>query len=482
MASEKIKNFWIICISTIFILLNTFALYFEFYYVLFLPLALIIFYLALLQLDILLLTIVFFTPLSVFLRFLVKDLPIDMNLPTEPLMVGAMFLFFLKLLKEKTYDTKIFFHPISIAILLNLAWLIVTTISSTMPVVSIKFVLARIWFIVVGYFAMIPLFSNIKRMRIFIWLYILGLLIVSSYSIYRLLGFGLFDQKAAHFVMRPFFSDHTGYGAMLAMIIPAVIGLSWFSNYHKAVKILLTGLIIFTFWALALSYSRAAWLSLIAASGVLFLMHFRVKLRTMLIFSLILGILFFIFRFEIFDKLSKNKQDTSVDFEEQVKSITNIATDASNRERINRWNSAFRMFSEKPIFGWGPGTYMFLYAPFQKSADKTIISTNAGIRGNAHSEYLGPLAESGIFGTLTFLLIVILVAKTAINLYFRTTEKQWKLMILVTFLGLITYFVHGFLNNFLDTDKAAVPFWGFIAMLAAMDLYFIPKKQISQNR
>jgi putative inorganic carbon (HCO3(-)) transporter len=27
------------------------------------------------------------------------------------------------------------------------------------------------------------------------------------------------------------------------------------------------------------------------------------------------------------------------------------------------------------------------------------------------------------------------------------------------------------LNNFLDTDKAFVPFWGFIAMLVAIDVY-----------
>lgn len=40
-----------------------------------------------------------------------------------------------------------------------------------------------------------------------------------------------------------------------------------------------------------------------------------------------------------------------------------------------------------------------------------------------------------------------------------------------SFLGLFTYFVHGVLNNYLDTDKASAPFWGFIAVLVAVDLY-----------
>jgi len=31
-------------------------------------------------------------------------------------------------------------------------------------------------------------------------------------------------------------------------------------------------------------------------------------------------------------------------------------------------------------------------------------------------------------------------------------------------MALSTYFIHAFLNNYLDTDKAAVPIWGICAM------------------
>lgn len=64
------------------------------------------------------------------------------------------------------------------------------------------------------------------------------------------------------------------------------------------------------------------------------------------------------------------------------------------------------MWEERPVMGWGPGTYQFNYAPFQKSDEMTIISTNAGDMGNAHSEYIGPLAEQGVPG-LTFILILV---------------------------------------------------------------------------
>jgi hypothetical protein len=38
------------------------------------------------------------------------------------------------------------------------------------------------------------------------------------------------------------------------------------------------------------------------------------------------------------------------------------------------------------------------------------------------------------------------------------------------FLGLMTYFVHGVLNNYLDTDKASALFWGFFALLMVWNL------------
>jgi len=182
------------------------------------------------------------------------------------------------------------------------------------------------------------------------------------------------------------------------------------------------------------------------------------------------------FRFQLIDKLEKNKQDSSTDFVEHVQSISNISSDASNLERINRWSSAMRLFNERPVFGWGPGTYQFVYAPYQRSKEKTIISTNYGDMGNAHSEYIGPLSESGVLGMLTFLAIVIAVAITGFRVFKRARDKEVKLLSLVFTLGLITYYVHGLMNNFLDTDKSSVPFWAFTAIIVALDIYHSKEK------
>ena len=105
-------------------------------------------------------------------------------------------------------------------------------------------------------------------------------------------------------------------------------------------------------------------------------------------------------------ELEQNRVESSGELSEHVQSISNISTDQSNLERLNRWSCAIRMWKDKPLFGFGPGTYQFEYGRYQRSYEKTRISTDFGTMGNAHSEYLGPLAEGGVFGLLSILLVI----------------------------------------------------------------------------
>jgi len=222
--------------------------------------------------------------------------------------------------------------------------------------------------------------------------------------------------------------------------------------------------------ALILSYTRAAWISVLVALAVLGFTLFRIRFRYILIAGILAALYLTSQRTVIVQKMERNRQVSSATFSEHVQSISNITTDESNLERINRWNSALRMFRERPVFGWGPGTYMFKYAPFQVSAEKTGISTDFGNLGNAHSEYIGPLAESGFLGSLSFLLIGILTLMTGFRVYGKVKDKSLKWMVLGLILGYITYLVHGMLNNFLDTDKASALFWGFTAAFVSLDI------------
>ena len=49
-------------------------------------------------------------------------------------------------------------------------------------------------------------------------------------------------------------------------------------------------------------------------------------------------------------------------------------------------------------------------------------------------------------------------------------------MVLGATLAFFGYFIHGFLNNFLDIDKLAVPVWSLAALIAAIDVYYANKE------
>ncbi|HON20856.1 MAG TPA: O-antigen ligase family protein, partial [Bacteroidales bacterium] len=210
-------------------------------------------------------------------------------------------------------------------------------------------------------------------------------------------------------------------------------------------------------------------------------LFFKVKIKTVLIAFATMLVLLFTFQSLLLHQINKNEQESSTDFYEHIQSITNISSDASNVERINRWSSAVSMFKERPVFGFGPGTYQFQYAPFQRSKYRTIITTNSGDGGNAHSEYLGPLSESGILGTLSVIFLVITVFYSGINIYRKEKDKNIRIISLMCVLALTTYYTHGFLNNFLDTDKLAVPVFGAMAVIVALDVYRKNQSNISSN-
>jgi O-antigen ligase len=467
----------VILSGLVFVIINTILIYKEVYYLPLLPVIIIVAWLLVTSLEKSLFLIVFFVPLSIPLSMLIHDIGMDLFLPTEPLLAAVMVIFFFKYLRGHLIDIKILRHPVTLAIYFQLAWIFITSLTSTMPIVSFKFLIARLWFVISFYLIAAEVFKNPKRIRQYIWIYVIPFAFVVAYVLIRHAGHGLNNQQAAHFVVQPFYKDHTSYGAVLAMILPVLIGLLVsYKKINTSLKFLFILLILFFIAATLFSYTRAAWLSLIGAFGIWLIIKLKIKLPIILIGAVVLFGGLLSMRTELLLKLEKNKQASSGNLTEHVQSMSNIRNDESNLERLNRWSSAIRMFQEKPVFGWGPGTYMFKYAPFQLSQQKTSISTNTGRMGNAHSEYLGPLAESGLLGMLSFLMVLFATLTTGFRVIHYAERRFTRIMATSLMLGLITYYIHGILNNFLDTDKASVLFWGFTAILVSMDLFHMKKR------
>ena len=372
-------------------------------------------------------------------------------------------------LVEKMVEGDKYQHRITFFLLLYLCWMLITCVTSSMPLVSFKMWVSRCWYIFPIFFIGSMLFQDRKNIYYFITSYIIPLSIVVIYTIVRHAGYS-FDKESAHYMMSPFFNDHTSYGAMIAFYIPLVIALFWIKRDNFLLKPIVLGIVLILILGLILCFTRAAWISLFISCIIAIIIQLKVNRLALFASPFILVLFLFLFQNSIVSILESNRQDSSDNLMEHVSSISNISTDASNMERINRWKCALKMFSEKPVFGWGPGTYQFQYASFQLSSDRTIISSNSGDMGNAHSEYLGPLCESGFLGFFTFFILVMITIIRAINMYYKSNDEIVNAWLLAIIIALTSYFIHGLFNNFLDTDKASIAVWGVIAILVALDV------------
>ena len=457
-----------LALTLLFAAANLWTLYHKGSYMLTLvPLGLLVAWLFVQRLETGLLCMALLTPFAINLALFPG---MELSMPVEPMMILFTFIFFFRVLVARNYDMRLLRHPVSLLLLASLAWMLITSCTSRLPWVSFKYLIARIWFVVPFFFAAAQIFRNRQRINQFFWTYAIGLGTVILIATSKTLG-NFSDLQTLHHVMRPFYNDHTAYGCAIALMLPAAFHLV-FANERKGWQRVLSLLMIALLCVgLFFSYCRAAWISVVGALGVYVLVRLGMKVKWMvLLFAMGVGV-FFVYQSDVLYKLGKNHQDSSYDLAGQIKSISNISTDASNIERLNRWASAMRLWKESPVVGIGPGTYQFIYGSYQKSYQLSTISTNAGDLGNAHSEYIGPMTEQGLPGVLLVAVLFLTTFATGVRVYRTARDPNIGRMALAFTLSLLTYYIHGVFNNFLDTDKLSVPFWAFTAAVVALDLY-----------
>ncbi|MCO5260160.1 MAG: O-antigen ligase family protein [Crocinitomicaceae bacterium] len=462
------KNSWILFWSCCYLLIASYLIWNNQEFLSLFPVGLIAIFAAIYYTEKTFLALAFLTPLSINIENYTDGF--GLFIPTEPLLFGFLLLFMMQQIYKNTLVKEVWKSPIVWFVCLYLGWVFIASVLSTNPIVSLKFLLAHLWLVVPLLFFG-PIFFSKQENRIrFLWLFSFGMSIAIIYTLIIHAQYG-FGEKESHWVSWPFFKDHTIYGATIAIQTPLVFGLYFYKKHSPLVQFIVVTMILINLLGLYFSHTRAAWLSIIAALGVMLLIRFKIKFKWIALVVLIVGTTALASWTQISHYLEQNRYEhTTEDFGERVQSVSNVTTDASNLERINRWQCAIDMFLEKPITGFGPGTYAFEYARFQRPENLTIISTNFGDLGNAHSEYLSALSEMGIFGLLFFIAVVAAIFYQSITLYVKwpKEDRENRVVIMSIILSLTTYFTHAFLNNFLDTDKAAVPIWGMCAMIIAM--------------
>lgn len=456
-----LKYGWILGLVLLFLVADGWLMFHGNFLLNILPLVLVLIYVTIVYPQKTLILVFAFTPLSVStIEF--STIGIGVFLPTEPLLIGLLIIMVARQLYTPFLTKDFWKQPITIAAIVYVVWIAITCITSTMPSISFKYLLMRLWYIIPIFLIGFNLFQKKENIIKLFWCYGISMTIVIVYTLihHSMYGFG---EDEAYWVMSPFFKDHTIYGAGVAMNLMFVIGLIRYKKHAFQIHFFLLLMLVINIVGLYFSFTRGAWVSVLGAFCVWVAIRYKIKFKYLLSIGIVLTTIVLISWPKIEMFLDNNQHEhTAKTFEGRLMSSTNISSDASNLERINRWAAAINMFEEKPVFGFGPATYPFKYAPYQDPDKLTIISTNFGNLGNAHSEYLGPLAEMGLIGMLSVLFFIASIFYTGITLLIeikKYTPHQRELYLLILFLvlSMATYFIHGIINNYWDSDKAAVP-------------------------
>jgi len=439
----------------------------------------------------------FSLPLSVKLYFPVIDL--EVVFPAEP-MLALLFLMFIAALAIKflrpSFVKGFFLAPITMIVVVLLCCSVLSLVFSAMPLVSAKAVLVQVVFLGVFYFSTASSLFPDRRtawMKAFN-LYGATFVIVAFYALTVQATEG-FDRAGSNRTAYPFFIDHTIYAAALTFVLFICAYRAVSSFRHQSASGERTSLVLlalFCLFAFFLSYCRAAWLALAIVLLFVPVLVFR-SWRASLLTCFVTGALIVFMAHGQVRSGLPNASEQGAGIRETLLSMANTRTDPSNAERLYRWHGAWRMFKEKPLTGFGPGTFQFEYRAFQPPVEiitlsmagpahpdritrewgignEVMVRSNPQFMfqsgGTAHSEYLLALAESGIPYALAFLSLL----AVAISMGFRFVlgqARNGRGPVLMALLGLGAYAVHGVFNNYLDDPKVAFLFWGCIAIIAA---------------
>lgn len=393
------------------------------------------------------------------------------DFPSELFMVALMFFYLAYVLKNiKEINSDFIRHPISLLLLMHLGWTFASTIVSDLFYVSLKFSLARVWYVTVFYFMAGSLIKTLDDFKKAFWwvffpLITTVIIVVARYSTY---GFAFEEVNS---VMSPFYRNHITYASILVLFFPFVwFARHWFPKGSSKRRWLIFSLIIFLI-GIQLSYSRITYLCLSAALAYYFIVQYKFSK-----WALALGILgaLAIVRIALYQN---NFLEMAPDFEKTVThhefdnliEATYKLEDISGMERVHRWVAAIYMTNERPWTGVGPGNFYNFYRGYTLNKFKTYISDNIEKSG-IHSYYLMVLVEQGFIGLIIFAIFAFYPLIRGEQVYHQTKDPMVKNMVMAMLLCLVIIFILLLLNDLLESDKVGPFFLIAMAIIVNVDL------------
>jgi O-antigen ligase len=391
------------------------------------------------------------------------------DLPDEPLMLlGALSaLFFLVYQWRRNAFKKL--HPLVFLLLLQFLWIIISVATSTEVTASVKYLLAKTWYLLAFVALPVFLFKEEKLLKRSAAVLVFSMTAVMVVSLVRHSQYGWSFEKVND-ALTPFFRNHVNYSALLVFMVPLQIAMMQLAS-SKKIRLFLFCILLVTIAAVYFSYARGAWLALILGLFAYWLLKKRLLAFSFLfLLNLVVAMVFWLRTNDRFIQFSNDYKSTIYhsDFREHL-AATYQLKDLSNAERIYRWVAGVRMASENWQTGFGPSSFYHQYKSYTLPAFKTYVSKNEE-QSTVHNYFLLLLIEQGVIGCFLFITLLAALFWYAQKIYFRTRKRFWKVVVSAVAAVLVMECTVNFLSDMIETDKAGSVFYLCIATLIIADI------------
>ena len=385
---------------------------------------------------------------------------LGLDFPDEPLLMLLTGIFIIKWIHQPSFfPSPLLKQPLFLLLLLHLSWVLLSCFYSINPILSIKFFLAKIWYIIP--FVILPqvIIGSQTSLKKLGNLLLLPMLFVAIQAIIRhsLLHFSFEGVKK---IYDPFFRNHVNYSAMLVCMLPilwCIKKLTPAKNSNtKWIHIsLFIGLV-----SLVLSYSRGAWVALIVGILTAIVIQKKWLLKGLALFSIFM--LFSISWLSFNNHYLRFAPDFEhtifhTEFKEHLEATIRLK-DVSNAERFYRWVAAAKMIEANPVIGVGPNNFYPNYKGYAANIFKTWVSNNPD-HSSVHNYFLLTALEQGVIGLLLFLALLFGMIGYTQKLYHQLQHVFYREIALTT--GVISAMITtiNFLSDLIETDKIGSLFW-----------------------
>ncbi len=393
------------------------------------------------------------------------------DLPIEPLIVGLMLVYLLYIAaKPKLTNGHFIRHPITLLLLAHFVWIVVATLCSEIFVFSMKFSLAKLWYIIVFFFLAGRMLKTEKEVRIFFWCILIPMLLtlVSFFIQHSQLNFSF---ELVNGAVDPFYRNHVSFAAIQALFVPVV----WFMRYwypkgSKTRKFINFSLVVLLL-GINFSFTRAAYVAIFIAAAGYFIIKWRmIKYALVLSGVILLGLTYFLSHDNRYLDFAPDFERTVTHTEfDNLLEATYKMEDISTVERFYRWIAGGYMIKHNPMTGIGPGNFYQFYKGYTVTSYQTYVSDNPEKSG-VHNYFLMLLIEQGFVGMLLYLILSVYILIKGEKIYHQTNDVRKKYIVMFSMLSLIVIHALCLINDLIETDKVGSFFFIFIALIVNIDL------------